>query len=192
MSFDVLLVDDDVDVLDALKARFEHADLRIMCCRTYIEATDHIAAQFEGCIVTDIRMPGKSGLDLIARAHAIDPELPVIVLTGFAETETIVKAMQGGAVTVLEKPCPMDTLLREVTQSLATRQALLQTRKARAQGLARGRPPKDKALSPQVAAYESELIQRAIKRNNGDKLKAAKELGISRSQLYQKLKPANT
>lgn len=188
MSFDVLLVDDDADVRDALKARFEHAQLRILCCKSYIEAIDHITVEFGGCIVTDIRMPGKSGVDLIDKAYAVDPELPVIVLTGFSETETIVRAMQGGAITVLEKPCAMNDLLRQVSQAIAVRQALLQTRKTRAQAAARGRPPKDKALSPQIAAYEKELIQRAIKRNSGDKSKAAKELGISRSQLYAKLK----
>lgn len=191
MSFDVLLVDDDLDVLDALKARFEHAQLRVLCCKSYVEAVDHITVEFAGCIVTDIRMPGKSGLDLIGRAHAVDPELPVIVLTGFSETETVVKAMQRGAVTVLEKPCPMDTLLEQVTAGIEARQTLLHTRKTRAQAAARGRLPKDKALSPQIAAYETELIQRAIKRNNGDKSKAAKELGISRSKLYAKLKAIN-
>jgi two-component system C4-dicarboxylate transport response regulator DctD len=187
MRVDVLLVEDDIDVLDALRARFQQANLSVQCCKRYIEAIDHISVDFAGCIVTDIRMPGKSGHDLIAKVNAVDPTLPVLVLTGFAETETVVKAMQAGAITVLEKPCPMEVLLGEVSKSIAARRDVLETRKTRAQNAARGRPPIDKALSPQVAAYETELIVRAIKRNNGDKVKAAKELGISRSQLYAKL-----
>jgi len=190
---DVLLVDDDRDVLEALEGRFTLAGHRVTACASYIEAADHLSVGFAGCVITDIRMPGKTGHDLIAKAHAVDPELPVIVLTGFAETETVVEAMQGGALTVLEKPCSMETLLSNVDLAIKARGALLETRKARAQRAARGsqgRPPKDRALSPQLVEYEAELIRRALKRNNGNREKAAQELGISRSQLYAKIKAA--
>ena len=191
MTFDVLLVDDDRDVLEALEARLRIAGLRVKTCAYYIEVVDHLTPNFPGCVVTDIRMPGKTGLDLIAKAVAVDPELPVIVLTGFAETDTVVKAMRGGALTVLEKPCPMEALLDALTQAIAQRAAVLKTRKTRARRAARtstGRLPKDLALSPQLAEYEGELIRRALKRNNGNKAKTAQELGVSRSQLYAKIK----
>ncbi len=187
---DVLLVDDDRDVLDALGDRLTLAGHRVTACASYIEAIDHLAVGFPGCVVTDIRMPGKTGHDLIVRANAIDPELPVIVLTGFAETETVVTAMQRGALTVLEKPCAIETLIKTVDEALETRRATLKTRKTRAQKASapKGRPPKDLALSPQLVEYEAELIRRALKRNNGDKNRTAQELGISRSQLYAKIK----
>lgn len=191
MTIDVLLVDDDRDVLDALQTRLSLAGLRVLACRAYIEAVDHLVPQFPGCIVTDIRMPGKSGLDLIHKAQSVDPELPVIAITGFAETQTVVQAIRGGAVTVLEKPCEMTTLIEAVTEALSTRAAVMKTRQNRAQKaarLSRGRPAQDHTLSPQLAEYERELIRRALARNNGDKTKAANELGVSRSQLYAKLK----
>lgn len=191
MMNSVLLVDDDRDVLDALEARLAVAGYRVIACASYIEAKDHLVARFEGCVVTDIRMPGKTGLDLIERASASDPELPVIVLTGFAETATVVRAMRAGAVTVLEKPCPMERLIQTISQALEQRKATLQTRRARAKRAARattGRPPKDRALSPQLAEYEAELVRRALNRNDGNKVKTAQELGISRSQLYAKIK----
>lgn len=191
MLIDVLLVDDDRDVLEALETRFKLAGFRVKICSAYIVAIDYLTPHFLGCIVTDIRMPGKSGFDLITKAHSIDPELPVIAITGFADTETVVKAMRIGAITVLEKPCEMDTLLDAIKDALRNREAVLQTRQNRSKKAARhssGRPPVDKALSPQLADYERELIRRALKRNNGNKLKAADELGISKSQLYAKLK----
>ena len=191
MTIDVLLVDDDCDVLEAIAARLAVAGFRVQSCSAYIEAIDYLASHFAGCVVTDIRMPGKSGFDLITKAYSIDPELPVIAITGFAETETVVTAMRGGAVTVLEKPCEMETLLDAVKNALRKRDAVMKTRRNRSQkaaGQSSGRPPTDRALSPQLVAYEQELIRRALKRNNGNKLETAGELGISKSQLYAKLK----
>lgn len=191
MMIDVLLVDDDRDVLEALDARLGVAGFRVKTCRTYIEAVDHLAPHFEGCVVTDICMPGKTGLDLIDKAQAVDPELPVIAFTGFAETDTVVRAVRGGAVTVLEKPCDIDVLLRAVKDAVEQRRAVLKTRQGRAQRAARrarGRPVADRALSPQLAEYEKELIRRALARNGGDKIQTAEELGISRSRLYAKIR----
>ncbi|MCA8884751.1 MAG: response regulator [Rhodobacteraceae bacterium] len=187
----VLLVDDDRDVLEALETRLALAGYNVIACASYIEAKDHLMPGFEGCVVTDIRMPGKTGIDLIARACAVDPELPVIVLTGFADTKTVVSAMREGAVTVLEKPCPIELLIETVAQALLQRGAVLKTRRTRAKRAARataGRPSKDSALSPQLAEYEAELVRRALKRNADNKAKTAQELGISRSQLYVKIK----
>ncbi|MFT5787190.1 MAG: two-component system C4-dicarboxylate transport response regulator DctD [Ascidiaceihabitans sp.] len=191
MMIDVLLVDDDRDVLEAISARLTLAGLRVKTCGAYIEAIDYLAPHFPGCVVTDIRMPGKSGFDLISKAHAIDPELPVIAITGFAQTATVVKAMREGAVTVLEKPCEMVTLLDAITDAGRKREAVMKARQNRSQRATRhstGRPPAERTLSPQLGAYECELIRRALKRNKGDKLKTVSELGISKSQLYAKLK----
>lgn len=185
---DVLLVDDDRDVLEALEARLVIAGYNVTACASYIQAKDHFTPGFEGCVVTDIRMPGKTGIDLIATARSVDPELPVIVLTGFAETETVVSAMREGAVTVLEKPCSMETLIETIAQVLMQRRSVLKARRARAKRAAAGRPLKDSALSPLLAEYEAELLRRALKRNGGNKAKTAQELGISRSQLYAKIK----
>jgi DNA-binding NtrC family response regulator len=99
--------------------------------------------------------------------------------------------MQGGAVTVLEKPCQMDTLIDTIKGGLCRRAAIMKTRQNRSQKAARhsgGRPSSDRALSPQMVDYERELISRALKHNAGNKVKTAGELGISKSQLYAKLK----
>ncbi len=191
MTIDVLLVDDDRDVLEAIAARLTVAGFGVETCSAYIEAIDYLTPHFPGCVVTDIRMPGKSGFDLISKAHSIDPELPVIAITGFAETVTVVKAMRDGAVTVLEKPCEMVTLLDAIKDACHKRDTVIKARQNRSKRAARhssGRPPADRTLSPQLVDYERELIFRSLKRNDGNKLKTAGELGISKSQLYAKLK----
>ncbi|MBL4811731.1 MAG: DNA-binding response regulator [Rhodobacteraceae bacterium] len=177
-------------MLEALRDRLIIAGFQVKTCRSYIEAVDHIRPGYDGVILTDIRMPGKTGLDLVAKAQSIDPELPVIILTGYAETETVVEAMRNGAVTVFEKPCPIDLLLAEILRVADIRSDILKTRNRKAQDAARlpvGRPPKEHRLTPQLAEFEQQLILRALKRNRGDKDKTAKELGISRSKLYAKM-----
>lgn len=191
MQNKVLLVDDDLDVLESLCDRLELHGFDVQTCTSFIEAVDHISVHFEGVIVSDVCMPGKSGLDLVKRAQSIDPELPVIILTGFAQTQTVVTAMQGGAVTVLEKPCSIPILIGEIEKSIELRQTVLTSRARNAKDIVRqsaGRPPKDKALAPQMAEVERQLILRTMRRCKGNKTRAALELGISRSQLYEKLR----
>ena len=86
----VLLVDDDASVRDALGQTLELADLTPILARSVIEAKDHIGADFDGIVVSDVRMPGKDGFDLLAHAQKIDKSLPVILLTGEGDMEVAV------------------------------------------------------------------------------------------------------
>lgn len=69
----VLMVDDDLSVREALGQTLELADLVPTLAGSYIEAKDHISRDFAGVVVTDIRMPGKDGFQLLEYAHGIDP-----------------------------------------------------------------------------------------------------------------------
>lgn len=72
-----------------------------------------------GCIVTDLRMPGLSGLDLQDRLRARGIELPLILVTGFANVPIAVRAMHRGAVTVLEKPCNTEELAAAIREAVS-------------------------------------------------------------------------
>lgn len=72
-----------------------------------------------GCLVTDVRMLGMSGLELQEKLRELDIRLPVIVMTAFATTPLTVRAMQGGAVTLLEKPFAEDELWNAIRKALA-------------------------------------------------------------------------
>ncbi|MEE4348075.1 MAG: response regulator, partial [Paracoccaceae bacterium] len=78
----VLIVDDDVAVREALAQTLELADLSPRCTGSFIEAKDHISDTFEGVILSDIRMPGRDGFFLLDHTQKMDPDLPVILLTG--------------------------------------------------------------------------------------------------------------
>ncbi len=129
MSADqVLLVDDDRAVREALGQTLELAGMRPVLAGSYIEAKDHITPNFEGVVLSDIRMPGKDGFALLEHARKVDPDLPVILLTGEGDVPMAVRGMTGGAFDFLEKPCNPSDLLAVVTKALKTRDLVLENR----------------------------------------------------------------
>ncbi|MEJ2020362.1 MAG: response regulator, partial [Maritimibacter sp.] len=96
---------------------------------SFIEAKDHIAPDFHGIVVSDIRMPGKDGFHLLDYAHSVDPDLPVILLTGEGDIPTAVRGMAAGAFDFLEKPCAPADLVAVVERALKTRALVLENRK---------------------------------------------------------------
>ncbi|MEH6832245.1 MAG: sigma-54 dependent transcriptional regulator [Sulfitobacter sp.] len=131
MSKTVLLVDDDAAVREALGQTLELADLTCIAAGSFVVAADHIAPEFDGVIVSDIRMPGRDGFHLLAHVRGVDPEIPVILLTGEGDIPMAVKAMGEGAFDFLEKPCAAKDLLAVVERALKTRRLVLENRELR-------------------------------------------------------------
>ena len=128
MTHKVLIVDDDKQVREALEQTLEIAGHKPVLASAFIAAKDHITAQFEGVIITDMMMPGRDGFHLLDYAHQVDADLPVILLTGQGDVPTAVKALDGGAFAFLEKPCGPRDLLAVVDKALAARDAVLKDR----------------------------------------------------------------
>lgn len=131
MSNTVLLVDDDAAVREALGQTLELADLNCIAAGSFVVAADHIVPQFAGVIVSDIRMPGRDGFHLLAHVRGVDPDIPVILLTGEGDIPMAVKAMGEGAFDFLEKPCAAKDLLAVVERALKTRRLVLENRELR-------------------------------------------------------------
>ncbi|MGR3372604.1 MAG: sigma-54-dependent transcriptional regulator [Pseudooceanicola nanhaiensis] len=129
----VLLVDDDAAVREALGQTLELADLTPQRAGSFIEAKDHIAPGFEGVILSDIRMPGRDGFHLLSYTQEVDPELPVILLTGEGDIPMAVEAMKQGAFGFLEKPCASADLMPVIERALKTRALVLENRRLKAQ-----------------------------------------------------------
>ena len=105
MSGAVLLVDDDAAVREALSQTLELAEIRAITAGSFVAAKDRITPDFEGVILSDIRMPGRDGFHLLDYAQGQDPDLPVVLLTGEGDIPMAVNAMGKGAFGFLEKPC---------------------------------------------------------------------------------------
>jgi two-component system response regulator FixJ len=115
---DVHVIDDDEAVRESIDFLLRSAGLSV---RTYDSATSFLDAAPKigaGCIITDVRMPGLSGIDLLRRLKDMQIGLPVIVITGHGDVPLAVEAMKFGAVDFLEKPFDDDVLLASVRAAL--------------------------------------------------------------------------
>jgi FixJ family two-component response regulator len=119
----VFVVDDDHAVRESLRWLVESIDLRV---ETYDSAKSFLAncgPERPGCLVLDVRMPGMTGLDLQQSLESQGITLPVIVITGYGDVPTAVRAMRQHAVDFLEKPFN-DLALLELIQHCVERDAL--------------------------------------------------------------------
>jgi len=117
---EVWIVDDDAGIRWVLERAMEQAG---MACRGFDSAPPALEALEAGrprVLVTDIRMPGPDGLDLLARLQAEWPELPVIVITAHSDLDSAVAAYQGGAFEYLPKPFDIDQAVELVRRAAAT------------------------------------------------------------------------
>lgn len=128
MTRKVLVVDDDAAVREALSQTLELADYQPIVAGSFVVAKDHILAEFDGVILSDIRMPGRDGFHLLDFARGVDPDLPVILLTGEGDIPMAVRAMGQGAFGFLEKPCAPSDLLAVLDRAIRTRAVVLENR----------------------------------------------------------------
>ncbi len=115
----VFVVDDDEQARKSVCALVRSLGLRAEAFSSGEEFLARYTPGGPGCLVTDIRMTGMSGLDLQERLAAEGVRLPVIVLTAYPRTRSTVRAMKGGAVTLLEKPYDEEELRDAVRKALA-------------------------------------------------------------------------
>ncbi|MBN4093429.1 MULTISPECIES: response regulator FixJ [Methylobacterium] len=114
----VHIVDDDLAVRQALAFLLATDGLTV---RVHDSATAFLAAESErvGCVVTDVRMPGIDGVELLHRLRQRGSLPPVIVMTGHADVALAVAAMKAGAVDFIEKPFDDEVLLASIRSALA-------------------------------------------------------------------------
>ncbi len=129
----ILFVDDEDHLRLAARQALHLDDLDVQCFAEAGTALSHVARDFPGILVTDIRMPGMDGLDLMARALEIDPEFPVILVTGHGDVDLAVQSMRDGAYDFLEKPYAPARLISTVRRALDKRRLTLENRALRRQ-----------------------------------------------------------
>jgi two-component system, LuxR family, response regulator FixJ len=114
----VHVIDDDSVVRDSLDFLLRSHDI---ATRTYESANSFLSklsSMHGGCIITDVRMPGVSGVELLRRLNKLQIKLPVIVITGHGDLQLAVEAMKLGAVDFLEKPFDGQVLIAAVRSAL--------------------------------------------------------------------------
>lgn len=114
----ILTVDDDQDILKLLGIRLKTAGYKVISASHGEEALAQIAVSRPALVITDLRMPGMSGMDLFDAIHQADPTLPVIMLTAHGSIPDAVAATQRGMFGFLTKPFDGKLLLQQVEAAL--------------------------------------------------------------------------
>jgi two-component system, LuxR family, response regulator FixJ len=118
----VHVIDDDDAARDSLVFLLGTAQVDVRAYESAIDFLDKLPAAASGCIITDIRMPHMTGLELLQRLKSLKVALPVIVITGHGDIPLAVEAMKAGAVDFFEKPFDDQALLAAVRAALGRNQ----------------------------------------------------------------------
>jgi DNA-binding NtrC family response regulator len=116
--WDVLVVDDEPVVLDAIRLVLEAEGLRVATAADRRTAAAHPAAACCRLVLCDLMLPEGTGLELLRELRTRRPGLPVIMITGYATAETALEALQAGATDFLPKPFDEPELLNQVRRAL--------------------------------------------------------------------------
>jgi DNA-binding NtrC family response regulator len=128
MKFKILVVDDEKNIREGLAASLEMEGYQTACVSDGKEAWERFGKGDIDLVITDLRMPGMGGEELLRRIISESPGLPVIILTGHGTVDNAVKAMQNGAYDFLTKPLNLDRLSLIVKRALANRELVMQNR----------------------------------------------------------------
>ena len=133
MSFQALdrvaLIDDDDAFRGALAERLELEGLTVTAFGSAEAALKVVNDRFEGVVVTDLRMPGMDGRQLVERLNGLDPDLPVVMMTGHGDIAEAVDAMKRGAYDFLAKPFAPERLVETLGRALEKRALVLDNRR---------------------------------------------------------------
>lgn len=188
----VLIVEDERRLREMLHASVIEMGLQPTAASSGEVALKLVGQQSFALAVVDLNLPGISGMDLCERLHQQEPDLQLIILTGFGDLDSARRAIRLQVVDFLTKPCGMDDL-----ENALNRARLRWLDRWAAETATHSPPPTTRTSTPvapvdpqaqrSIDDMERELILAALERHNGNRQDAATELGISVRKLYYRL-----
>ncbi len=166
----ILLCDDDKIFRQRLARAFSDRQLQVCEASCSSEALQQCSQQKLTHAVLDLKMPGESGLDLTRKLLELQPDLQIVILTGYGSIATAVTALKNGAVNYLTKPVDSDSILKAL--------GLVSTETVTAGG---------KVAIPSLSQVEWDHIQKVVQDCQGNITLASKQLGLHRRSLQRKL-----
>ncbi|MND97151.1 C4-dicarboxylate transport transcriptional regulatory protein DctD [compost metagenome] len=125
----VMVVDDEASIRTAVEQWLSLSGFTVQLFSRAEDCLSQLPVHFPGVILSDVRMPGMDGLQLLEQLQARDADLPVILLTGHGDVPMAVEAMRTGAYDFLEKPFSPESLLGSLRRALEKRQLVLENRR---------------------------------------------------------------
>jgi len=123
---EVLLVDDEAEFTEVLSRRMESRGIGVDVAASGPEALDKVAGKSYDAVILDLSMPEMDGLETLRRLLQRNPELQVILLTGYATVQKGIEAMKLGAMDFLEKPARFQELMEKIHQAKANKMLLVE------------------------------------------------------------------
>lgn len=117
----ILVVDDDAGFLEAIRDFLSLEGFQVDTANSGEKALEIVSSSVYDTLITDLKLPGFSGTEVLKRTREIDPELPVIVITGFASLDTAIEAVRAGAYDYLSKPFDLQKLLHVIERAVRER-----------------------------------------------------------------------
>jgi DNA-binding NtrC family response regulator len=117
----ILIVDDETVIRDGIKRVLEGDQFEVETCKSGHIAIERLQEKDYGLIITDLKMPDMNGIEVLKAVKALQPDIPVIIITGYASIDTAVEAIKNGASDYISKPFAPDLLLEKVQNALSQR-----------------------------------------------------------------------
>ena len=159
----VYIIDDDAAMRDSLDFLLGSAGFEVTLFDSAMDFLDALPNLGFGCVVSDVRMPGLDGIDLLKRLKQDHRALPIVVMTGHGDIPLAVEAMKLGAIDFLEKPFEDERLLNAITTALSRTADEMKTEAAAAEVAARIAslsPRERQVMEGLVAGLSNKLIAR--------------------------------
>ena len=121
----ILVVDDEAVVREGVRRILENDRYSVESCSSGRAALDLMQIKDFDMVITDLKMPGMSGLEVLKTIKILQPEIPVIIITGYSTVDTAVEAMKNGAIDYIAKPFTPDQLLEKVGKAFEQKAVLL-------------------------------------------------------------------
>lgn len=131
MNQSIILIDDERAVRQSVSQWLSLADCQVDSFADSGEALEHISDQFNGVVITDLKMPKLDGMGVLQAVIEIDSDIPVVLITGHGDVNSAVEAMRQGAYDFIEKPFQPERLLSTIKRAGEKRELILQNRKLR-------------------------------------------------------------
>ncbi|MCG5054800.1 MAG: sigma-54 dependent transcriptional regulator [Myxococcales bacterium] len=129
----ILVVDDEPGIVDSLRKVFERESLRVVTARNGAEALEVLRREAVAVMLTDLMMPGMSGLDLLRACRQLSPETETVLMTAYGTVENAVEAMKDGAYDFVTKPIKRAHITRAVAKALEKQSLVRENRSLREQ-----------------------------------------------------------
>jgi DNA-binding NtrC family response regulator len=155
----ILLVDDETAILETLEILFRGEGYEVAVADSGPKALAALEDEKPDIVLTDIRMPGAGGLEVLSEARVVDPEMPVILMTAQASLQTAVRAVNEGAYYYLQKPFANDELLAICRRAAEARQLKVENKRLKKEIKKRSRNDSDRPVG--VATRFVEVLELA-------------------------------